>query len=264
MNLQLVVDPLFRVPLIAGLLLAVLLPLIGAYLRMRGEWLAALGYAHVAAAGAMASAVLVWPATLCALIAAAAAALAKGFAKRPGNDLYVAMVVGGWAAGLLIAANSHHGEVLGQTLLRGQFYFVATGHLIAIAAALLAFLAALRWLSPRLLVQRFFPDHFTANRQPVWTHETAFALLVVTALVFATLTLGSMAAFALMFVPPWIAFRLASGWWASLLWSVAIAVTGYLAAFVVAIALDQPFGAVLVAVLLAMVPLRLFATLTRR
>ena len=41
MNLDLLVDPLFRVPFLTGLLLAGLLPLIGMYLRLRGEWLAA-------------------------------------------------------------------------------------------------------------------------------------------------------------------------------------------------------------------------------
>lgn len=43
MSLSLVVDPLFRVPFANGLLLALLLPLLGAYVRLRNEWLAALG-----------------------------------------------------------------------------------------------------------------------------------------------------------------------------------------------------------------------------
>ena len=46
MNLDLLVDPLFRVPFLTGLLLAGLLPLIGMYLRLRGEWLE-IGRAHV-------------------------------------------------------------------------------------------------------------------------------------------------------------------------------------------------------------------------
>ena len=54
MNLDLLVDPLFRVPFLTGLLLAGLLPLIGMYLRLRGEWLAALAFAQMASAGARA------------------------------------------------------------------------------------------------------------------------------------------------------------------------------------------------------------------
>jgi zinc/manganese transport system permease protein len=264
MNFELVLDPLFRVPLVAGAMLAVLLPVLGTYLRLRGEWLAALGYTQVAAAGAMASAVLGWPVLASALLAGAGAALLKTTSRRPGNDLYVAMVVGGWAAAILIAANSHQGEVLGQTLLRGQFYFVDQGEAWWIAAAALSTALALPWLSPRLLRQRFFPDYFSANLQPAWPHEAIFALLLVWTLVLATVALGAMAAFALMFVPPWIAFRVAAGWWPAVLWSAGIGLAAYLAAFVIAIALDQPFGPVLVASLLVLTPLRGLSSLTRR
>ena len=51
MTLLQVFDPLFRVPLANGLLLALVLPLLGAYVRLRNEWLAALGLAQVTAAG---------------------------------------------------------------------------------------------------------------------------------------------------------------------------------------------------------------------
>ena len=46
MTLAQVFDPLFRVPLANGLLLALVLPLLGAYVRLRNEWLAALGRAQ--------------------------------------------------------------------------------------------------------------------------------------------------------------------------------------------------------------------------
>ena len=38
-------DPLFAMPFFTGLVFAVLLPLFGAYLRLRDEWLAALAFA---------------------------------------------------------------------------------------------------------------------------------------------------------------------------------------------------------------------------
>lgn len=257
MELALVFDPLFRVPLAVGLSLAVLLPLAGAYLRMRDEWLAALGYTHVAAAGALASGLLHWPLALCAFLAAAFAAVLKGLARRPGNDLYAAMTVAGWALGLLLAANSHHGEVLGQTLLRGQLYFADSSLLWATLGLAAVMLAVARWLSPRLLLQRFFPDHFSANRMPAWPHEVAFAMLVVALLVVATMALGAMAAFALVFVPPWIAFRLCGGWGRALACAAGLGAFAYLAAFIAAILLDQPLGPVLVAALLLLAPARL-------
>ena len=59
-----------------------------------------------------------------------------------------------------------------------------------------------------------------------------------------------MAAFALVFVPPWVAFRFAHGWRRTLAWSAGLGLVAYLVAFVAAIRLDQPFGPVLVAALL--------------
>ena len=44
---------LFLLPFLTGLCLALILPLLGCFLRLRDEWLAALAYAHVAAAGAL-------------------------------------------------------------------------------------------------------------------------------------------------------------------------------------------------------------------
>lgn len=261
MNLALMFDPLFRVPLLVGMLLAAVLPLLGAYLRVRGEWLAALGYAHVAAAGALAAGMLAWPVLAGAFAAAAVTAVWKGSIRRPGNDLYAALTIGGWALALIIAANSHHGEVLGQTLLRGQLYFAEPVHLWSAGVLALLTAAALPWLSPRLLLQRFFPDHFSANLRPAWIHETGFALLVVAVLVLATTALGAMAAFALMFVPPWIAFRLCSGWRQALAAAAVLGVVAHLAAFAGAVMLDQPFGPVLVIVLLLLSPLRLLPRL---
>ena len=52
-SLLLLVDPVFAQPFLTGLAYAVLLPLVGAYLRLRDEWLAALAFAQTAAAGAL-------------------------------------------------------------------------------------------------------------------------------------------------------------------------------------------------------------------
>jgi zinc transport system permease protein len=68
-----------------------------------------------------------------------------------------------------------------------------------------------------------------------------------------------MAAFALVFVPPWLAFRFAHGWRRTLAWSAGLGLLSYLAAFATAIHVDQPFGPVLVVALLAVAPARAFA-----
>ena len=77
MSFELLFDPLFRVPFATGLLLAAILPLIGMYLRLRNEWLAALAFAQMASAGALLAMVLDWPMIVGGVLAALLAALAE-------------------------------------------------------------------------------------------------------------------------------------------------------------------------------------------
>ncbi len=84
MSLDLLFDPLFRLPFVTGLLLAGLLPLIGMYLRLRGEWLAALAFAQMASAGALVAMVMDVPMLLGGALAALVAALVKGLMARAG------------------------------------------------------------------------------------------------------------------------------------------------------------------------------------
>ncbi|HNI57434.1 MAG TPA: ABC transporter, partial [Elusimicrobiota bacterium] len=58
-------------------------------------------------------------------------------------------------------------------------------------------------------------------------------------------SLGVMGAFALVFIPPWLAFRRAASWRGGLWRALVIGLAAYLAAFGVALWLDQPFGPIL-------------------
>ncbi|MGE5946401.1 MAG: ABC transporter, partial [Betaproteobacteria bacterium] len=75
--------------------------------------------------------------------------------------------------------------------------------------------------------------------------------LAAVLLALATMGVGVMGAFALVFIPPWIAFRRAGNWRAGIIWSVVIGVAAYVIAFALALALDQPFGPVLALMLAA-------------
>jgi zinc transport system permease protein len=251
-----VFDRMFLLPFVNGLLLAILLPLLGAWIRLREEWLAALGLAQVAAAGVVVGALFMEPGGLVALAAAALAAAAKAFLGRSGNDAYAVMILLGWSVALIGAAFTAHGDELGRALVQGQLYFTGAGHLQGILALALVSAALLPWLSPRLLLGRFFPDHFRANGKANPHHDLVFDVLVAITLALSATAIGVMAAFALVFVPPWVAFRFAHGWSRTLAWSVGLGVLAYLVAFVAAIRLDQPFGPVLVVALLLLAPLR--------
>jgi zinc transport system permease protein len=259
MSFDQLLDPIFLLPFVNGLLLAALLPLLGAWIRLREEWLSALGLAQVTAAGVVLGAIVMEPVGLVALAAAALAAAAKTlFGRAAGNDAYAVMILFGWATSLIAAAFAAHGDELSHALVQGQIYFTGPGHLQGIGVVFVAALALLPWLSPRLLLGRFFPDHFRANRSNPH-HDLVFDVLVAVTLALSATAIGVMAAFALVFVPPWVAFRFAHGWRRTIAWSVGFGLAAYLVAFVVAIRLDQPFGPVLVAALLALTPVRAFA-----
>lgn len=253
--IALLTDPLFRIALLAGLLAAVLLPLLGCYLRLRGEWLAALGLAHVAAAAHLTGAALALPLLVSGGAGAALAVGLKQLLKREGNGGYALMMLGGWSVLLLVAANTAVGESLSHALADGQLYFASREQLVALAIGGAAVLVLAPWWNRRLLRARFFPGHERANALPAWTWHLSFDLAVALLLALATGAIGLMGAFALVFLPPWLAFRLAPHWKAGLALAVAAGVAGYLAAFVLALHYDQPFGPVLVAVLLGLATL---------
>ncbi len=256
---SLVFDPLFRLPLITALLLSVTLPVVGAYLLLRREWLAALGLSHLAAAGVMAGSVLGIPPLVGGLTASGGGALLKG-RFFTGNTSYGVMILLGYSLTLLLAANTAHGMEQGRSLMEGQLYFTNTVHAAGAGVLIPMTLAAVFWAGPKLLAERFFPDHFTANGQAVW-HRVAFDLTAAAALTLGTASMGVMATFALVFAVPLMVFWSVTGWHRALWMGATMGLMLTTAAFVAALALDQPFGPVLVALVLLALP---FWRLARR
>jgi zinc/manganese transport system permease protein len=250
-NFALVFDPLFRIPFANGLLLAVTLPLVGAYVRLRDEWLASLGLAQATAAGGVVGALMGVHPLAGAIGAAAATAGLKGKLVKAGNDVYAVTILAGWCVALVGAANSVKGEELSHALLEGQLYFTTAHHLAAAACLLLAAAVGLPWMSRRLLLERFFPEHLGANGTQTWRLHAGFDLLVAFSVALSTQSIGVMATFGLVFLPPWAVFHGAPGWRKALVGTAVVGIAGYLVSFVVAILLNQPFGPVFVAVLAA-------------
>ena len=249
MNLDLLLDPLFRIPFLVGLALALALPALGLVLRLRDEWLAALGLAHLAGASGLLGLAAGLPVVLGAPLGALAGALFKSLGRFSGNTVYALMILVGWATTLLIASNSSLGSIMGHALIEGQLYFVGTVHLAAATTIALLTAIALPWLMPRLVRARLFPGYELANKLPARQWHLGFDVLAALGMAVGAGSLGLMGAFALVFVPPWIAFRLSPNWRAALWVSLAVGVSSYIGAFVCALLLDQPFSPVLVAIL---------------
>jgi zinc/manganese transport system permease protein len=251
-------DPIFLVPFVNGLWLGFLLPLIGAFARLRGELLASLGVAQIAAAGIGLGVFLGISVALGPLMAIVVAVTVKALTGRQaGNDAYVVMLLAGWSAALLLAANTTRGDELARALLEGQIYFTGPVHFWSLTAISLAAAAVTPWLSPRVLLGCFFPDHFVANGIPNPRHNLVFDGLLATAIAVAATVVGVMGAFALVVVPPWVAFRFAHGWRSTLIASAAIGSAAYVVSFALAIVFDQPYGPVLVMTLLVAATARL-------
>lgn len=253
MNLELLFDPLFARPFVIGLVFAALLPLLGCYLRLREEWLAALALAQMAAAGALLS--LLTPLPLMAGgLAGAFAAVALKYAYEGGQRqrqgaAYALLLLIGWGVAVLLVANLPLADRVGHALFDGQLYFTEVPHLVAavLCAALVA--GGLWRLSPRLLTAHFFPDFFRSRGGSTRRIGLVFDALVAASLALATMSIGVMSAFALIFVPPWLAFRQARSWRGAQIRAVTLGVLAHTLAFVLALALDQPFGPLLALVL---------------
>ncbi|MFZ2855176.1 MAG: metal ABC transporter permease [Rhodocyclaceae bacterium] len=255
MNTDLLFDPLFAEPFATGLIFAVLLPLLGGYLRLRDEWLAALAFAQTAAAGSLLAMLFGLPLALGGLTAAGLAAALKhafeGATRGAQGAAYAMLLLLGWGVSVLLVANLPLAERMGHALFDGQLYFTDRSHLISAGVFAVIALLALRWLSHRLLLAHFFPDFFCARGLSERRAHFAFDLLVAGTLALATMSIGVMGAFALIFIPPLIAFGWAGGWRASLRLAVIGGVLAYCAAFALALVLDQPFGPLLGLLLVA-------------
>ncbi len=249
-------DPMFRVPFANGLLLAIALSLLGAYLRMRDEWLAAFGMAQMAAAGGVFGLLAGIPVVLGATLAAGGAALVHGAMRASDNSRHAVTLLLGWSLALFLAAHTHQGSVVAESMLRGQLYFSAAGHLVAAVALLALVSVTLPWMSRRLMIARFFPDHFSANHIRIWPVQWLFGIQVVFAAVLGTLVMGAFPAFALFFVPAWVAFKVSRGWRTALLATITLAVLGYLGSFAIALLFDLPFGATLTLALVTLTIIR--------
>lgn len=244
---------LFLTPFLTGLVLALLLPVLGCYLRLRDEWLAALAYSHVAAAGALLALVAGVAPALGGLAAAGlAGSMRRLFSRRlTGGASDALLLTGGWAVAVLLAANHPLAERLGHALFDGQLYFAGAEQLwLAVASTGLA-LSLLRHLSRPLMLARIFPDIFRLRGGRAWPIEVGFDLLAALCLAMATMTLGVMGAFGLVFIPPWLAFRKGADWRSGLRLALGIGLLAYVAAFALALAMDQPFGPVLTILLVA-------------
>ncbi|MDR2507925.1 MAG: metal ABC transporter permease [Candidatus Accumulibacter sp.] len=249
-------DPLFFDPFLTGCAFGIVLPLLGVYLRLRGEWLAALAFAQISAPGALLAALLGAPSIAGGIAAAVLAVVFKqtfeGAARKARGTIYAILFLSGWSVSVLLVVNLPVAERMGHALFDGQLYFTGRAHLVNAFILTAVVFVFLRFVSKNLLLSHFFPDFFRARGLSERRAHCAFDLAVAIALALATASIGVMAAFALVFIPPLIAFKWGANWRRSTVIAVVSGGFAHVAAFLLAIALDQPYGPLLTLLLIIM------------
>lgn len=242
---------LFWRPALTGALLAVLLPLLGLTLRLRHEYWAALAYGQLGAAGALGALALGCPPLLGGLAASLAAAAVKHPLEKRllTAGLFPLLFILGWSACQLLTANLPFIERSGAALFEGQLYFAGVEMLLGAILAL-AVGGVFMWRKGGdLLMAHLYPAHFHAQGRPAWPVRIGFDLLVAAVLALAVMSLGVMGAFALIFIPPWLACAFSPSWRAAHIAAPILSLLAYALAFTLALSYDQPFGSMLAAVL---------------
>ena len=249
--MAMLLDSLFYNAWLSGLCLSIFLPLLGLYLRLREEWLAALGLAQMSAASGLIGYGLGLPILTGGSVGAVLMAVIKQW-THGNNTAYALMLIAGWSLTFLVAANTTLGESLGHALMNGQLYFVTLTHSLAAMALLLVGGGFLIMARQRLLRAQLFPHYQQLNDPQAKRWHLSFDVLVAITMAAATSSVGLMTAFAMVFVPAWLAFRIAGSWrWAMGL-AMAFGALGFIVGFSLAVLLDQPYGPCQVAVYLVL------------
>lgn len=256
---------LFWPAFLTGLAFAVFLPVLGCYLRLRDETLAALAYAQVGAAGALGAMAVQLPLSAGGLGAAlAAAGIKQGAAQdvpvSQRSTVYALLLVLAWGVGVLLTSNLPLAERLGHALFDGQLLLNGGDDLLWSLLACAAGLGVLFALSRSLLLARLFPDMWRQRHAGWRALNLVFDGLAALMIALATMRLGVMAVFAMLLVSPWLAFGRAASWREARWQAMGLSVFAYALAFVLALYADQPFGPVLALTLMGMAGLLLGLT----
>lgn len=245
---------LFGPALLTGLCFALYLPILGCYLRLRDETYAALAYAQVGAVGALGAQALALPLGAGALTAAGVALtvkeIAAHWARRGASggrssgqgSVYALLLVLAWGLGVLLTSNLPLAERLGHALFDGQLLLTGSEQ-VELSFSLCAIgMLTLMFINRQLLSLHWFPAN---TGRAIWWGGL-FDLLAVSSIAIATMRLGVMAVFALLLLPPWWAFRHARSWRSARWLAPGMGAVAYCLALGVSLAVDQPFGPVLV------------------
>lgn len=178
----------FVVPFLTGLLLAVLLPVLGCYLRLRHEWLAALAYGTLPLPGQAALALGI-PLVVGGMAAAVAVLLRRRSGDAPvrGSTYAFYLVAGLWRSCWPPTFPSPSAWAMPCSTVSS---ILPSGLICWAPWALGRWFCLFAALSKDLLLAEIFPRHHRLNGRLARAIHLGFDLLVVASLAAATLSLG--------------------------------------------------------------------------
>lgn len=248
------VAALFGDALVAGVLLALMLPVVGAVTLLRGQVFLTLGVAQASAFG-VALASRVHPqhehgdgADLVSIalstifgVGASAAGMLASARRRAGQDVMLAwMYLAAGSGALLLLADAPHGHAAIQRVFLSSLLAAQSFHVWGAAAGLLLTLAVLAARGRRMVASALDPITARVHDGSGIGHELMVGGWAGTVCALALATSGMMFTFAMALLPTLAARRLTRSLVATMVLAPVLGAVAFLASFAVAVAADLP------------------------
>ncbi|MFA7606351.1 MAG: ABC transporter [Rhodocyclaceae bacterium] len=240
---------LFMPGILLGMLLAATLGALGISLKVRNEAVAALAHAQVAVLGAMLAMLASLPPLVGAWTFALCIGLGMASTLRPpaaeGTGRHLLLLLGAWAASMLIADNHTSARLLSASAIEGQLLLIRwqdwPWHAgLALSGMVLVLISGRAWLTHEWLP--WLPGPGPARlRRTLLLREAG----VITILAAGALALGVFVTLAMVLVPASLAWSRAHNLTQALLMSALLALLAHLVAISITLLLDQTYPAVL-------------------
>lgn len=236
--------------LIAGLMIAVVTPLIGGFLVVRQMSIMADALAHVALAGVALGLFIGSDPTFVTLATTLVVAITIEYLRRGGktsNDALLAMLQpGGLAISLILVSLANGFNANLSSYLFGSITAVNENDLWIMGVLSVVIVGSVIGLYRQLLYTAFDEVSALASGLPVFALNSLLMVLTALTVSVALRTIGGLLVGALMIIPVSTAMLFARGFKLSLLYGVVIAVAEVLGGLIASYYLDLPAGATIV------------------
>lgn len=253
---------------LAGLMIAIICPLMGMFVVVRRQSMIGDGLGHLAFAGVTTGHLLGWYPTWGALVMTTLGALAIERVRsvhRQFSDMALALFFyGGIAMAVIFSTLAHVPSANLMAVLFGSILTVTTADVALIAACGSLIIFVMRRIYPQLLLLSLDEDIATvAGVRTRWLNHL-FSVLTAVVIVAGMSIVGILMVSALMIVPVATAHLLGRGFRATMVWSIAFAIVAVCGGLLMAVEFDiAPGGTIVLWAILQYIVLLIFSQFKR-